>query len=59
MKDKRLFVRVDANLLKRIDRQAKRVRRERSDYVRMVLELAVEAAEEAEKNFEKEGGEKV
>ena len=55
-KTERLFVRVDPDLLKRIDRQAKRVRRDRSDYIRMVLELAVEAAEEAEKKYEKKGG---
>lgn len=55
VKEKRLFVRIDANLLERIDRQAKLAHRTRSDYIRIILELSVEASEQAEKNFEKEG----
>ena len=56
MKEKRLFIRIEADLLKRIDKQAKRIERTRSEYIRAVLKWAVEAAEEAKRNFEKEGG---
>lgn len=55
MKGKRLFVRIEADLLKRIDRQAKRIGETRSNYIRAVLTWAVEAAEEAKKNFENGG----
>lgn len=59
MKNKRLYMRIEGDLFKRVDRQAKKVHRTRSGYITAVLRWAVEAAEEAEKNYKKERGEKL